>query len=98
MALKKAKTAKGESAKKAPANSDAAAEAKAAPKAESKAKKARAAKADPTAVAVVNAENEKVRDITLAAEVFGVKVNQHLLYEAVKQYRAGGRLVPGRGE
>jgi large subunit ribosomal protein L4 len=65
--------------------------AKAESKPEPKAKKAKATKADPTAVAVVNAENKKVRDITLAAEVFAVKVNQHLLYEAVKQYRAKGR-------
>jgi len=46
---------------------------------------------EPVAVAVVTADNEKVRDVTLAPEVFGVKVNHHLLYEAVKQYRAGGR-------
>jgi large subunit ribosomal protein L4 len=70
---------------------------KAAPKAKPAAKATKATRtakakvADPTSVAVVNAENQKVRDITLAAEVFGVKVNQHLLYEAVKQYRAGGR-------
>ena len=61
----------------------------AAKKAAGKAGKAKAQ--DPTNVAVVNAENQKVRDVTLAAEVFGVKVNQHLLYEAVKQYRAGAR-------
>src|SRR5207247_8743489 len=59
-------------------------------KGEPKAKKA-ADKPEPGSVAVVNADNKKVRDITLAPEVFGVKVNSHLLYEVVKQYRAGGR-------
>ena len=42
-------------------------------------------------VQVVNAQNEPVGDRTLRPEVFGVEVNDHLLYEAVKQYRAGGR-------
>ena len=49
------------------------------------------AKPDIANVAVVNAENQKVRDVSLAPEVFGGRVNEHLLYEAVKQYRAGGR-------
>jgi large subunit ribosomal protein L4 len=39
----------------------------------------------------VDAQNQKVRQVALSPEVFGVAVNQHLLYEAVKQYRAGGR-------
>ena len=43
------------------------------------------------AVDVVNASNEKVSDIALHPDVFGARVNEHLLYEAVKQYRAGGR-------
>ncbi len=42
-------------------------------------------------VPVVNAKNERVTDLVLHPEVFGVEVNEHLLYEAVKQYRAGGR-------
>jgi large subunit ribosomal protein L4 len=42
-------------------------------------------------VRVVNASNEPVGDRALRPEVFGVEVNDHLLYEAVKQYRAGGR-------
>lgn len=42
-------------------------------------------------VDVVNTQNEKVRELSLSPEVFGVKVNEHLLYEAVKQYRAGAR-------
>jgi large subunit ribosomal protein L4 len=40
---------------------------------------------------VVNAGNEPVGSVALAPEVFGVNVNDHLLYEAVKQYRAGSR-------
>lgn len=40
---------------------------------------------------VVNASNEPVGSVTLASEVFGVRVNDHLLYEAVKEYRAGSR-------
>jgi large subunit ribosomal protein L4 len=42
-------------------------------------------------VQVVNAQNERVGDRSLRPEVFAVEVNDHLLYEAVKQYRAGGR-------
>jgi large subunit ribosomal protein L4 len=42
-------------------------------------------------VDVVDAENKRVREIALHPEVFGARVNEHLLYEAVKQYRAGGR-------
>jgi large subunit ribosomal protein L4 len=42
-------------------------------------------------VGVVNAKNEKVRDVSLSPDVFGGPVNDHLLYEAVKHYRAGGR-------
>ena len=42
-------------------------------------------------VPVVNAENKRITDLVLHPEVFGVPVNEHLLYEAVKQYRAGAR-------
>ena len=42
-------------------------------------------------VPVVNARNERVSDLVLHPEVFGVQVNEHLLYEAVKQYRANAR-------
>ena len=42
-------------------------------------------------VAVVNADNQRISDLVLHPEVFAVPVNQHLLYEAVKQYRAGAR-------
>jgi large subunit ribosomal protein L4 len=42
-------------------------------------------------VSVVNASNERVSDLVLHPEVFGVVVNDHLLYEAVKQYRANAR-------
>jgi large subunit ribosomal protein L4 len=50
-----------------------------------------APRADRSTVDVVSAENQKVREVKLSPEVFGAKVNSHLLYEAVKQYRAGGR-------
>jgi large subunit ribosomal protein L4 len=43
------------------------------------------------AVAIVDAENRKVSEHELRPEVFAVPVNDHLLYEAVKQYRAGAR-------
>ena len=42
-------------------------------------------------VPVVNASNQRVSDLVLHPEVFGVAVNDHLLYEAVKQYRANAR-------
>ena len=42
-------------------------------------------------VPVLNSDNETVREIQLAPSVFGGRVNAHLVYEAVKQYRAGGR-------
>jgi large subunit ribosomal protein L4 len=56
-----------------------------------RARKSRAAKPEAGAVTMVNSENKKVRDIALSPAVFGVKVNTHLIYEAVKQYRAGAR-------
>ncbi len=55
-----------------------------------RAEKHHATKGDGTVI-VVNEKNQKVRDLVLHPDVFGVKVNDHLLYEAVKQYRAGGR-------
>ena len=42
-------------------------------------------------VDVVDLNNQKVGEIELADEVFGAEVNQALLYEAVRQYRAGLR-------
>ena len=45
----------------------------------------------PPTVSVVNAANQTVREIALSADVFGAKPNTHLVYEAVKQHRAGGR-------
>ncbi len=50
----------------------------------------RAQESRPT-VAVVNTANETVREIQLSPEVFAAKPNPHLVYESVKQYRAGGR-------
>ena len=49
-----------------------------------------AASASPK-VNVVNAANETVRELQLSPEVFAAKKSSHLVYEAVKQYRAGGR-------
>jgi large subunit ribosomal protein L4 len=40
---------------------------------------------------VVDAQNKKLREVALRPEVFAVRVNEHLLYEAVKQYQAGAR-------
>jgi large subunit ribosomal protein L4 len=51
----------------------------------------RKAAAEGKSVEVVNAQNQKVGDRLVAPSVFGVRVNEHLLYEAVKQYRAGAR-------
>jgi len=42
-------------------------------------------------VAVVNSANETVREILLSPDVFAAKANAHLVYEAVKQHRAGAR-------
>jgi large subunit ribosomal protein L4 len=42
-------------------------------------------------VAVVNAANETIREIKLSSDVFGAAANPHLVYEAVKQHRAGAR-------
>ena len=42
-------------------------------------------------VPVVNAANEPIREIQLSPDVFAADPNPHLVYEAVKQYRAGGR-------
>jgi large subunit ribosomal protein L4 len=44
-----------------------------------------------SAVDVFNTNNEKVNNIVLHPDVFRARVNTHLLYEAVKQYRAGAR-------
>jgi large subunit ribosomal protein L4 len=44
-----------------------------------------------SAVDVFNTSNEKVSNIVLHPDVFRARVNKHLLYEAVKQYRAGAR-------
>ena len=44
-----------------------------------------------SAIDVFNTANEKVSNIVLHPDVFRARVNKHLLYEAVKQYRAGAR-------
>jgi large subunit ribosomal protein L4 len=46
---------------------------------------------DSGALPVVNAENKQVSEVVLSPAVFGAKANPHLIYEAVKQYRAGAR-------
>ena len=55
------------------------------------ARRPKTAKPDSGAVPVVNADNDKVSEVSLSPTVFAAKVNQHLIYEAVKQYRAGAR-------
>jgi large subunit ribosomal protein L4 len=48
--------------------------------------------AGPTAtLEVVDVSNKRVREVALHPDVFGVKTNEHLEWEAVKQYRAGAR-------
>jgi large subunit ribosomal protein L4 len=44
-----------------------------------------------TTVPVVDTGNNRVRDVALRPEVFAVEANAHLMWEAVKEYRAGGR-------
>jgi large subunit ribosomal protein L4 len=51
-----------------------------------------AAKATPSVrgkLTVVDSDNRPAREVNVSTEVFHVKVNEHLLYEAVKQYSAG---------
>jgi large subunit ribosomal protein L4 len=54
-------------------------------------RKKAAAAPDGASVEILSAENKKVGDRLVSPEVFGVRVNEHLLYEAVKQHRAGAR-------
>jgi large subunit ribosomal protein L4 len=42
-------------------------------------------------VDVVNLENQKVGEVELSDAVFGVKINEALLYESVRNYLAGRR-------
>ena len=58
--------------------------------AQKKVKKATAGVEAPV-VDVMDASNKKVGERMLAAAVFKVRVNDHLIYEAVKHYRAAGR-------
>src|SRR5262249_47328892 len=51
----------------------------------------RKAKPEGASVEVVDAQNKKVGERLVSPDVFGAKINTHLLYEAVKQYRAGAR-------
>jgi large subunit ribosomal protein L4 len=61
------------------------------PKPKGKAEAPAPAEAGGTTVQVVDNENKKVGDLPLRPDVFGVRVNAHLLYEAVKEYRARAR-------
>ncbi len=93
MAEKKAKTAKAApvaktKGEKTPKNAPRAKKTAAAAPAPAPAK---GEKIDRSLIEVKDPENQKVTEIRLHPEVFGVRVNDHLLYEAVKQYRAGGR-------
>jgi large subunit ribosomal protein L4 len=88
---KEAKAPKSAKAAKAPARAAKPAKKTAKKKAEPAAPVAPAAPQDLASWDVLNAQNEKVRQLALSPDVFGVRVNEHLLYEAVKQYRAGGR-------
>lgn len=47
--------------------------------------------AEPARVDVVDTENNKLREHALHPEVFSARRNDHLLYEAVKEYRARSR-------
>jgi large subunit ribosomal protein L4 len=60
-------------------------------KAQARESSAAAAPAASPSVAVVNAQNEKIGDLNLSSAVFAATPNEHLLYEVVKQYRAGAR-------
>lgn len=40
---------------------------------------------------VFDGDNRAVGSVTLSQDVFGARVNEHLIYEAVKQYRAAAR-------
>jgi large subunit ribosomal protein L4 len=96
MAEKKAKAPAAKADKPRAKKADAAAAApRAAKPAAKKVEKAKAEKpappSDPSTVNVVSADNQKIREVKLSEAVFGTKVNGHLLYEAVKQYRAGAR-------
>ena len=42
-------------------------------------------------VDVIDLNNQKVGEVELADEVFGAEVNEPLLYEAVRQFRASQR-------
>ena len=54
-------------------------------------KKDDTAPAESPKVPVLNVKAETVREIQLSPTVFAGQVNGHLIYEAVKQYRAGAR-------
>lgn len=54
-------------------------------------RKLRPQPAQAPALPLMSPDNRKLREVALAPAVFAARVNEHLLYEAVKQYRAGAR-------
>jgi large subunit ribosomal protein L4 len=56
-----------------------------------KSKKKSAPAENASHVDVVDGDNNKLRELALHPEVFGAPRNDHLLYEAVKEYRARAR-------
>lgn len=99
----KAKAAPKKAAAKAPATAKAptvkkatkavkAAKAPKAPKAGPKTEQvATPASTDINAMPVVSVDNARLGELSLAPAVFGVQPNEHLIYEAVKEYRAAAR-------
>jgi large subunit ribosomal protein L4 len=53
--------------------------------------RAEAQRPEPPKAPVLSVENKTVREIHLSPTVFAGRVNGHLIYEAVRHYRAGGR-------
>lgn len=94
---KAAATAKAAKAAKAPAAKKAtkavkASKAAKAPAAGPKTEQvATPASTDINAMPVVSIENARLGELSLAPAVFGVQPNEHLIYEAVKEYRAAAR-------
>lgn len=87
-AAKKAPAKKAASTPKAASRKSAS---KGTPKAERPDGVVTVAATDITAFPVVSADNVAQRQIILAPAVFGVRPNEHLIYEAVKEHRAGAR-------
>jgi large subunit ribosomal protein L4 len=83
-ATKKASPAKAPAARKAARTEKAA-------KAGARTEELAPASTDIHAFPVVSVDNTRLGELSLAAGVFGVAPNEHLIYEAVKEYRAAAR-------